>query len=479
MKLLLSIFCCFIFTIAAYAQDDNTHDISGTWYGVFSNYMGEKQRLLVVLEKNKRGYAGQLKSPDKTQVSLPLDSVDYTSGMLRFRVNEIGLSYKGGWDAANKRFNGYLVQSGDQFPLNISKDEITKEALYRRPQDPQPPFNYRQEDVIFSSRDQDIAIAGTFTRPADSTLRYPVVILLSDGGPQDRNSEMVGHRPFAVIADQLTRRGIAVLRCDDRGVGGSGGNYDDATLEDQADDVRAAITYLQQRKDVDPAQIGLLGHGKGMAVAAIAAADNDSLAFLVSMAGAGLPLRQQQEGYLVQTLAAIQPGIPDSTVQRFLKAAQPWFNLLATEKDEDKLQQEGKPYLQALYRQFSTLSLRMPEQVFVDGMLAVQTTPNMLSTFRFDPPAWLARVKCPVLAINGAKDLAVDADLNLDAIQNALLKGGNQQVTVRSFEGLNHLFQQCKTCVVNEYGALDQTIDPAALEFLGRWIVVIVNRADK
>ena len=474
-KHLLFLLLCLISATAVSAQDD-THDISGTWYGIFSNYMGEKQRLLIVLEKSKRGYAGQLKSPDKTDVALTMDSVEYTSGVLRFRVNEIGLSYKGGWDAANKRFNGYMYQSGDQFPLNISKDEISRSALYVRPQDPRPPFNYRREDVIFSSPDdQDIAIAGTFTRPADSTQRYPVVILISDGGPQDRNEEMLGHRPFAVIADMLAKSGIAVLRCDDRGVGGSSGNYDDATLEDQASDVRAAINYLRQRKDVDASQIGLLGHGKGAAVAEIAAADNDSVAFLISLAGPGLPLRQQQEGYLVQTLAAIQPGMADSTVQRFLKAAQPWFNLLATEKNEDKIQEQGRPYLQQLYREFGAMA-RMPEKVFVEGMMAVQTTPNMLSTFRFDPPAYLARIKCPVLALNGTKDLSVDAELNLAAIQNALVNGGNQQVTIRSFEGLNHLFQQCKTCVASEYSSLDQTIDPAVLEFLARWVVVLVNR---
>lgn len=457
------------------AQGTHDHDISGTWYGIFSNYLGEKQRLLVVLEKNKHGYKGQLKSPDKTNVALNMDSVDYTAGTLRFRVNEIGVSYKGGWDAANHRFNGFLQQSGDQFPLNISQNEIRKEELYRRPQDPQPPYGYREEEVIFTGQHQDIALAGAFARPSDSTVRYPAVILVSDAGPQDRNEEMVGHKPFAVIADHLTKNGLAVLRYDDRGTRSSTGDYNSATLEDQAADLRAAIAYLRNRKDVDPQHIGIIGHGEGAALAMMAASDNKDVAFMVSMAGPGLSGRQQQEAQLAQVLLqlkSLKGPNPDSVSRDIMQHAQPWFNLLSTETDSAVIRIKGEGYLKDLYRRIPNMYVFSSEQRFIEASLA-RNTPHILSAVRFNPADYLPKVRCPFLAVNGSMDLQVEAGANLALIQDALLKGGNQQVTTRSFDGLNHLFQNCKTCRVEEYSSLDQTIDPAVLEFITKWVLAV------
>jgi alpha/beta superfamily hydrolase len=437
--------------------------------------MGEKQRLLVVLEKNKHGYKGRLESPDKTSVALPLDSVDYTGGVLRFRVNEIGLSYKGGWDFANHRFNGFLQQSGDQFPLNISQNEISREALYRRPQDPQPPYGYRQEEVIFTGQDQDIALAGAFARPSDSAIRYSAVILVSDAGPQDRNEEMVGHKPFAVIADHLAKNGVAVLRYDDRGTGRSTGDYNSATLEDQAADLRAAIAYLRNRKDVDTAHIGIIGHGEGAAVAMMAAADNNHVAFVVSMAGPGLTGRQQQEGQLAQALQqlkALKGPNPDSVSRDIIQHAQPWFNLLATETDSAAIRVKGEGYLKDIYRRIPNMHVFASEKDFVEASLA-RNTPHTLSAIRFNPADYLSKVRCPFLALNGTMDVQVASTANLQLIQDALTKGGNQQVTVRSFDGLNHLFQRCNTCRVEEYSSIDQTIDPVALEFITKWVLAV------
>jgi len=471
VKYLLAMLLGICQTGALCAQE--THDISGTWYGIFSNYMGEKQRLLIVLEKNKHGYKGRLESPDKTNIALPMDSVDYTAGVLRFRVNEIGVTYKGGWDFANHRFNGFLQQSGDQFPLNISQNEIRKEELYRRPQDPQPPYGYRQEEVIFSGQNADIALAGAFSRPADSAKRYPAVILVSDVGPQDRNEEMVGHKPFAVIADHLSKNGLAVLRYDDRGAGRSTGDYNSATLEDQAADLRAAIAYLRTRKDVDTQHIGLIGHGEGAALAMMAAAGNKEVAFVVSMAGPGLSGRQQQEAQLAQVLLqlrSLKGPNPDSVSREIMQHAEPWFNLLATETDSALIRTKGTGYLKDIYRRIPNMYVFASEQRFVEASLA-RNTPHTLSAVRFTPADYLAKISCPVLAVNGSMDLQVEAGSNLQRIQDGLLKGGNQQVTTRNFEGLNHLFQRCNTCRVEEYSSLDQTIDPVALEFITKWIL--------
>lgn len=458
-------------TTAVCAQETHDHDISGTWYGVFSNYMSEKQRLLIVLEKTRRGYAGQLKSPDKTDLSLNMDTVYYDRGTLRFKVNEIGITYSGGWDTFNQRFNGQLDQSGDKFPLSLSKTEIKRDELYRRPQDPHPPFSYRQEDVIFDGAGKDIALAGAFTRPADSTRRYPVVILIGDAGAQNRNGELMGHKPYAVIADHFAKNGLAALRLDDRGTGGSSGRYDDATLDDLAGDIRSALAYLRSRKDVDAQHIGLLGHGEGAAIAQIVAAGNDSVAFVASLAGPGLSGRERLQEQLDQIVRSAQPT--DTITRDAVKYYKPYFDLLATEKDPSVVRTRGREYLTSVYRHFRDLKMSIGEKDFVEGSLAAQTTPHILSLNRYTPADFLARVKCPVLAVNGTKDVQMEANRNLEAIDSALIKGGNRTVTVRKLDGLNHMFQRCNTCTVEEYGTLDQTIDPLALEFITKWIVTV------
>jgi pimeloyl-ACP methyl ester carboxylesterase len=457
--------------LAAAVRAQETHDISGTWYGIFNNYMSEKQRLLVVLEKTRHGYKGQLKSPDKTDLALNMDTVYYDMGTLRFKVNEIGVTYKGGWDASNQRFNGELDQSGDKFALNLSKTEIRRDELYRRPQDPRPPFSYRQEDVMFDGGEEGIALAGAFTRPMDSTRRYPAVIIISGAGAQNRNGDFMGHKPYAVLADHLAKSGLAALRLDDRGVGGSAGSYDNATLDDLAGDIRAALAYLSGRKDVDSRHIGLLGHGEGAAVAQIAAAGNDSVAFVVSMAGPGITGREKLQEQLDQIVRSAQAG--DTVTRDAIKYYKPYFDLLATEKDPSVVQAKGREYLTSVYRHFRDLKMPIGEKDFVEGSLATQTTPHMLSLNRYEPAAFLSRIKCPFLAVNGTKDVLTDADRNLAAIDSALTQGGNQKVTIRKLDGLNHMFQHCNSCRLEEYGALDQTIDPLALEFITKWIVTV------
>lgn len=473
LKHFITILLCSL-ALTVSAQDE--HNISGAWFGVSSNYAGEKHRLLIVLEKSRHGYKGLLKSPDRTDMALPMDSVDYTAGTLRFRVNVIDLSYKGGWDAANQRFNGTLTQAGQQAPLQLSKDTIHPADVYRRPQQPHGPVGYREEQVMFSSlEDENIALAGTFTRPPDSVQHFPVVILLGDAGPQDRDETMFGHKPFAVLADYFTRRGIAVLRWDDRGAGSSKGSYDNATYDDMAADVRAAIAYIRQRKDIDHNQVGLLGHGEGAAIAAmVASRPADSIAFLISLAGPGLPALQQQEAQMAQMLRAAMPQKGDSSIGRYIKYTQPWFKMLATETDPDAAQQKSLQLLQEMYRKLAGRPMTANEQAGMEQLVALQTTPHSLSAIRFDPAQYYQKVKCPVLALNGSRDLVMEATRQLPAIEKAVLTGGNQQVTAHSLDGLNHLFQPCKTCTA-EYADIDQTIDPAVPDFIARWIMAVVN----
>ncbi len=293
--------------------------------------------------------------------------------------------------------------------------------------------------------------------------------MITGSGPQDRDESVYEHKPFWVIADQLSNNGIATLRYDDRGEGGSNGKYSKSDIFDFASDVEAAIRFLKTRPDVDTNAIGLLGHSEGAEVAQIVAARDKRIAFVISTSGPGVKgseiiIKQQQIiGQLI--------GLSDTALQKEISSNADFFNILVSEKDDDVMIKKASAFLSEKYRSLSPEERgNYSESKYVKSLLKVQTKPEALSVLRFDPAEYLPRIQCAFLAIGGSKDLQVDAKTNLDAIAAGLKKGGNTQVTVKSFEGLNHLLQECKTCKVEAYGALDQTISPAVLSFITEWI---------
>ena len=342
-----------------------------------------------------------------------------------------------------------------------------------RPQEPVPPFNYLSEEVRFPNEAAHIGLSGTFTRPKENK-RYPTVITITGTGPQDRDEASDGHRPFAVIADHLSNRGMAVLRYDDRGTGSSSGKYKQADIFDFATDVQAAIRYLKTRPDVDTNAIGLLGHSEGAEVAQIVAAADKSVAFVISASGPGLKgteIIMQQQSIIGQLL-----GLSDTALQKEISSNAAFFNILVSEKDPDEMRKKASAFLSEKYQSLSPEDRgNYTEAKYVKSLLKVQTKPEALSVLRFDPGEYLPRIQCPFLAIGGSKDIQLDEKANLDAIAANLRQGGNTQVTIKEFEGLNHVLQQCNTCKVEEYAALQQTIAPEVLDYLSDWIRGVVT----
>ncbi|CAL1517297.1 alpha/beta fold hydrolase [Chitinophaga sp. MM2321] len=458
--LLISVGICTM----ALAQDNK--EIAGKWYGVAKSYYGEKQRLTIVLEKDGEGYKGEMLSPDQTEDAISFDNVVYRKDTLLLRIDGIRFAYAGVWDPAAKLFKGVFTWNGQRSDFNLSRKETRKEDLFKRPQEPVPPYPYYTEDVTFDNQKDSVTLAATFTRPATMG-RYPVVVMISGSGPQDRNEEMASHKTFLVLADYLARNGVASLRYDDRGVGASTGYYGDADVYDFAADTKAAVAYLKTRKDVDPYSIGLLGHSEGAIVAQIAAANNKSVAFVVSMAGMGLTGRELVDQRLI--IDAKMAGEPDSVVSDRLHHLKPYWDALASDTNITVAKAKAVEALREIYRTSpDDIKNEVSEEDFVNN---VNLNRELSSVLQYKPLEYLKQIKCPFMAISGSRDMQVDATTNLNAIERALRENGNMHVTIRKFDGLNHLFQQCKTCTVAEYGELEQTIDPRVPEFIAHWIL--------
>jgi pimeloyl-ACP methyl ester carboxylesterase len=337
-----------------------------------------------------------------------------------------------------------------------------------RPQTPKPPFPYKVTEVRFENADAGIQLAGTLTQP-EQTLPSggsPAVVLISGSGPQDRDESIVDHQPFWVLADHLTRNGIAVLRFDDRGVGKSQGDFSTATSVDFASDVAAAVSFLRQQAGINPKQIGLCGHSEGGIIAPIAAVDDPQIAFIILMAGTGV----NGEKILVSQARLIlqATGADETVIDRETKLQRVLIDL---GKQRPTLSKEA--YVEQA--RVATADLLTPEEKEQAESILQSAAAQILSPWfqffmTYEPAEALAKVNCPVLAVTGSKDLQVDPDLNMPAIEAALEQAGNQDFRIVVLPGLNHLFQACQTGSVTEYQEIEETINPEALNLITDWI---------
>jgi pimeloyl-ACP methyl ester carboxylesterase len=328
-----------------------------------------------------------------------------------------------------------------------------------RPQDPKAPFPYRQEVVAYESLEQGIKLAGTLTLPP-SNGPFPAVLLITGSGAQNRNEEIMGHKPFLVLADYLTRRGIAVLRVDDRGVGGSSSGPPTATSRNFAQDVLAGVNFLKSRREVNPSRIGLIGHSEGGIIAPMVAAQSPDVAFIVLMAGTGVKGDEvlTEQGKLILRAN----GAGEDLIQENTKVQKALFAVIKSTNDNEVAEKQVRESL-------STVNPTIRDAAL--AQLNMTLSPWMRFFVTYDPQPALEKVKCPVLAINGEKDLQVPPGQNLPAIEKALRAGGNKDFKAVELPGLNHLFQTCKTGSVAEYQQIEETISPTALNLMGNWIL--------
>lgn len=342
--------------------------------------------------------------------------------------------------------------------------------LKKRLQEPTKPYPYYSEDVTFKNALANITLSGTLTLPSKEG-KYPAVILITGSGPQNRDGEVLGHKPFLVISDYLTKKGIAVLRYDDRGFGQSTGNFKSGTSLDFATDVESAVTYLKSRKEINQSKIGLVGHSDGGMIAPIVATKSHDVAFIVLLAGPGI-----QGGKLLMMrheLLARAMGMSDAEIHELKKSKEKTFEIVSRSKDPQtikadliKYSKENPPNIPS-----RLLPPGMTKEEFVAAQIEEITSPWFTYFLNYDPAPILEKVTCPVLALNGSKDAQVPSLENLTAISNSLKKGGNENVTIKELPNLNHFFQECKTCSLSEYATIDQTFSPIALIEISDWIL--------
>jgi len=261
--------------------------IEGSWEGSLQT-PGGKLRIRLHVTRGADGVlTGKMDSPDQGATGLPVSSISFASGELKWDLKMAAASYVGKLNEGGTEIGGTFTQ-GAAVPLSfrrMSKDDLKPVV---RPQEPKPPFPYKSEQITFASKAVGVTIAGTVTTPVGKG-PHPAVILITGSGPQDRDEALMGHRPFAVLADYLTRRGLAVLRYDDRGVGKSTGDFAKATTLDFAEDAEGALNYLKGRPEIAATRIGFVGHSEGAIVAPIIAARRSDVAFLALLAGTAVP----------------------------------------------------------------------------------------------------------------------------------------------------------------------------------------------
>jgi uncharacterized protein len=444
-------------------------ELSGIWEGKLKVNGGIELRLALKVEKGKDGALNAtLASPDQGANNIPLTSIDLKDDVLTFESKAIGAKFTGKKNKKGTAFEGEFNQGGAKLPLTIIKtDKVTERS---RPQMPKPPFPYRALDVKYENKAGRVTLAGTLTLPPGAG-PFPAVILITGSGAQDRDESLLGHKPFLVLADHLSRRGIAVLRVDDRGVGGSTGSIKTSTSDDFAGDVRAGLDFLKGRPEIDGKKLGLIGHSEGGIIAPIAAARSKDVAFIVLMAGTGVPGSQilEAQGQLILKAA----GSSESEMKFERDAQKRLIDIIVQEKDEKVAQSKLAKALKEIRAAISDSDTKaLANNPGGLSEAAVDAFNNAWTRFflTYDPRPTLRRVRCPVLALNGEKDLQVPATENLAEIARALKAGGNRNVKTVELPGLNHLFQPCKTGSPSEYGTIETTIAPEALKTIGDWV---------
>lgn len=457
------------------ALESFSQDITGDWYGTLQ-IMGTPLPLIFHIKGDSTGYTATMDSPDQQARDIQIREISFNNDSVVLKMPQLMASYQGYFRLKPQEIHGTFTQNGTDLKLNLTR---TPQEKPNRPQEPQKPYPYHSENLHFYNKKQGDTLAATLTLPRKGN-NFPGLILISGSGPQNRDEEILGHKPFLVIADYLTRHGIAVLRYDDRGTGESTGSFEGSTTADFATDTEAAFHYLETRHEINSDQIGLMGHSEGGEIAPMVAAKNKAIAFMILLAapgvnGAEILLKQQK-------LIGKAEGKSDEFLKNNATINKKAYALINTIDDSLELRKKLKMHFRKAIKKhpdWNTLKAKgVSDDHYVDKVLATYMGAWMRYFITHDPSTVLQNINCPVLALNGTNDLQIKADQNLPAIKKALKKGSNPQVTLKKLNGLNHLFQESKTGLPAEYREIEQTFSPKALRLIKNWILAKTNSKD-
>src|SRR5580704_4277932 len=404
----------------------------GTWQGAIEAN-GMRYRLQLHVSHDAQGHlVATMDSIDQGINGFHASQATESDSQIHLELPAVRSTYDGTINSVRNSMTGTWRQNGEPTELTFHRSDQILEL--RRPQNPKKPYPYEEEELTFTNAKAGTTLAATLTLPRGAG-PFPAAILLAGSGPLDRDEADGGHKPFFVLADHLTRRGIAVLRYDKRGIGKSTGSYDDATTADFASDAEAAVAFLQTRKGINPRKIGIIGHSEGGIIASMIAARSSNVDWIAVLAG---PATKGEETLLIQSdLITRAAGMNNEQVAKSLDFDRQSYNLVRNEKNRDALEKDLANLVQV-----SGIGPAMPP-AFVQRQIHWTSSPWFRYFLDYDPVPALQQTKCPVLALSGERDLQVPPKENLPLIQKALEDGGNKDFKVVELPGLNHEFQHC------------------------------------
>ena len=459
-----TVLLAFVLGTAIGAEPATNPNLEGVWAGTL-NVGAFKLKLDFDLKKNADGsWNAMMDSPDQAAFGIKIDNVLQDKDSVVIEIKRLNGGFEGKFSEDKKKIDGQWKQGGQSFPLILSPG--TKSPALKRPQEPKRPFPYDEIEVSYENSAGKSKFTGTLTRPL-APGRYPAVLLITGSGSQNRDEELFGHKPFLLLSDELTRRGLAVLRVDDRGLGGSTGEVANATTEDFVGDVMAGIEFLRSRSDIDGDRIGLLGHSEGANIAVEVAAKSDLVTFIVLLATTTVPgdelLFKQSE------LISRASGATDAAIEQNRELQKGLFSAVKTSVDRATAESNVEKALVEWKRQLPVLAAISVNDANLKAEAKKVTSPWFRRFLQHNPQHDLEIVRCPILALFGERDLQVAPSQNRPPLEAALKISGHQDYEIQVFPSLNHLFQTSKTGLPSEYGTIEETISPHVLAVIGDW----------
>lgn len=454
------------------SQTTKEDAMSGKWLGELVVNESMKLKMAFDIKKDDSNvYHSLMHSVDQKTYNILVNNTSIKGDSIIMHIKSLGATYQAKLVNDTTLIGSFKQGKGKSLALNITKTGKFPFKVISRIQEPKEPYSYYSENVTFDNQEANVKLSGTFTRPFNVE-RYPTVVLISGSGPSDRNQTIFGHKTFLVLADYLTRNGIAVLRYDDRGAAESTGNFKHATIYNHATDVSAALDYLSTRTDVDLKHLGVIGHSLGANIATLATNMNSKSQFVILLAGSAIPLKDD----IIEQCNAIYTtlGVSNENIDLNRQILESTMNIIKYSSNDSIAKVEIKKSFEKYNPLVEAMNITDREKLELSSPLKIGDYASLLMPFMkydlfFDPAEELSKIKCPMLAIMGDKDIQV-LPHNLEKIERIVKNGGNKMITTELFNGKNHLLQSCIKCTIEEYRELEETMSPEVQEKISKWI---------
>lgn len=456
--------CCYV----ANAQQN----FSGAWQGKLN--VGNGLTIVFHITKNADGlFTSTMDSPDQSAFGIGCESTIVSDDAIKIMLTKLGVQFSGNI-INDTLLKGFFMQRGAKLPLDLTRADEIKTLAPIRPQTPVPPFPYKSIDVEYDNADKSLHYGATITIPNGSR-PFPAIVLITGSWQQDRDETIFLNKPFAVIADHLTRNGYIVMRVDDRGAGKSTGDFSTSTSADFEKDVNTSVDYLKGIDGIDKNRIGLMGHSEGGMIAPMVATERKDINFIVLLAGPGvkiIDLMAEQNASVFKS-----EGVVEEDANRFKTVFTEVSKKIIAAADTTAAYNNAYKYFTKWAAEIPTKSLATfgfdteeKRIKYVKALVSQFSSPWFKYFMSYDPTPYLKKLTCKVLALNGSKDIQVVASQNLPGIEAALKKSKVKDYEVKELPGLNHLFQTCHECTVAEYGKMEESFSPVALNIITEWL---------